>query len=155
MSTYFALKNPMTKQEMKNIGITFKEGFMELRDGKKKPHTWIVEKEDTNYLHPQIMNDVVHGWTRYGGNNSNYLIDILEENNIEFYDEYQIADAESDLIYSCLQHFDLEDDEEAEEWIRDYVYENVNPTYLLGSNQVEISEYISKIVVPIQEKFAK
>ena len=90
MSTCFYLKQPIPRQELESVGVNFQEG--ELREN---PYTWIVESKDTNYLHPHIDDDgTVYGWTRYGGNSSGYLIDILDQNLIEWCSEYDLQDSE-------------------------------------------------------------
>ena len=88
MSTSYYLRKPITRQELESVGVTFQDGV--LRD---KPHTWIVQSKDTNYLHPHTDDDgIIYGWTRYAGNKSDYLIDILEENLIEWCCEYDLQD---------------------------------------------------------------
>ena len=110
MSTYYAFRNPMKKQELEAIGVTFQEGEV---DG--KPHTWIVEKEGLNYLHPleNPEGDIIYGFTRYGGNNPEYLLDILDDNGIGWVDEYTISDWQEAVRDYMIDHFglDAEDDE--------------------------------------------
>jgi len=86
MSTYFNLRTPISRQELESIGVTFKDGTLEGHD-----KTWIVETEDTNYLHPEHDGDgMVYGFGRYGGNNPQYLLDILDNNGIDWCTEYDL-----------------------------------------------------------------
>ena len=125
MSTYYYLKTPQTRQSLEDMGVQFHDGMIERRDGTKTPHTWIVEgNEDTgftNYLHPYIdEQNMVSGWTRYAGNSSSNLIDILDFNDVIFCSEY---DCEIDVDLETISEvFGIDtNDENLVEVVWDYL----------------------------------
>lgn len=77
MSSYYGLRNPMTQNEMLAIGVKFDDGLM-------------VDKNNKNYLHPQGEPEAIYGFTRYAGNNADYLVKILDRNGIEWMSEYDL-----------------------------------------------------------------
>lgn len=126
MSTSFYFKTPTTRTELESIGVTFQEGELDLRDGQKKPHTWIVESYDNNYLHPHFDedNNFIYGFTRYGANNPSYLCDILDADGIEFCDEYECGEDGYPLSeIADVWGFDYSADEELDEVFEEFVYD--------------------------------
>lgn len=119
MSTFYCLREPISRQELENVGVKFQDGMKD--DG---PGMWIVEKEDTNYIHPSFHDGLIYGFTRYGGNNSNYLLDILDNNNIDFCCEYDLDDCYPvhDLI-SALG-IDVDQDDDLYDDITDLIMDN-------------------------------
>ena len=126
MSTSFYFKNPTTRIELESIGVTFQDGELETTKGQTKPHTWIVESKDNNYLHPHFDEDknFIYGFTRYGGNNPSYLCNILELNHIDFCDEYDCGEEPYpfDEIAEIFG-FDYSTDEELDEVFEEFVYD--------------------------------
>ena len=89
MSTDYYFRNTIRREELESVGVKFQDGMLN-----EKPHTWIIEKENTNYLHPHHDTDnIIYGFTRFGGNDPSYLIDILDSNGIEWCDEYDLEDS--------------------------------------------------------------
>jgi hypothetical protein len=79
MSSYYGLRNPMTENEMLAIGVRFYDGL-------------IVDKNNKNYLHPQGEPEAIYGFTRYAGNDAEYLVKILDRNGIEWMGEWDLED---------------------------------------------------------------
>lgn len=109
MSTYYGLRNPMTKKEMLVIGVKFNDGLM-------------VDRNNKNYLHPSGEEEVIYGFTRYGGNNSDYLLDILDKNGIDWMSEYDLDDCYP--IYEIAEELGVELDDEED--LYDEFYEIVS-----------------------------
>jgi hypothetical protein len=101
MSTYYGLRNPMTQNEMLAIGVRFDDGM-------------IVDNNNENYLHPQYVNDTeaMYGFTRYAGNNPEYLLEILDENGIDWMDEYDLQDCYP--IFDIAEELGVELDDEGD-----------------------------------------
>tara|TARA_R110000868_G_scaffold376015_1_gene640737 strand:+ start:295 stop:825 length:531 start_codon:yes stop_codon:yes gene_type:complete len=130
MSTSYHLKTPQSRQSLEEIGILFHDGEEKTRNNETIPYTWIVnnskEEDITNYLHPNIGNDnMVYGWTRYRGNSSDELSDILDGRLIEYCSEY---DLDFDVpVETLLNLFDLdEDNEELSEALMEFIYDNLD-----------------------------
>jgi hypothetical protein len=124
MSTYFYLKTPISRTELESIGVTFQDGELETRDGSKEPHTWIVESKDLNYLHPSIdeEDNLIYGFKRYGANDPSYLCDILDNNNIDFCDEYECGETAHPFSeIADVWGFDYSTDEELDETFEEFV----------------------------------
>jgi len=110
MSTYYGLRTPMTKKEMRSIGVKFDDGL-------------IVEKSKKNYLHPQYVSgtEAIYGFTRYAGSDAEYLIDILEKNNIEWMCEYDLDECYP--IYEIAEELGIELDDEGD--LFDEIYDAI------------------------------
>ena len=79
MSSYYGLRNPMTQNEMLAIGVRFDDGL-------------IVDNNNENYLHPSGELEAIYGFTRYAGSNPEYLLEILDENGIDWMGEWDFED---------------------------------------------------------------
>ena len=120
MSTFYSLRNPMTKKEMKNIGVKFQDGILN-----DNPKTWIVEKKNTNYIHPHFTSDdKIHGFTRYAGNSATFLLDIIESNGIDYCSEYDLDDCYP--MYEIAEELgiNIEDDEDLYDDFTDIFYDS-------------------------------
>ena len=121
MSTYHYLKEPMSREELEDMGVIFQDGELD-----EEPYTWIVESKDHNYLHPSIGEESgnIYGWTRYYGSNSQFLMDILDKNGVQHCDEY---DLDFNLpIENVGAFFDIVNrDEQTHEHLYDFIIENL------------------------------
>ncbi len=76
MSTYFSFTNPITKQELEDLGVNFHA------DG------YIVDEDNDNELHTKDgLDGIIYGFTRYARYDAEYLLDILDDNGIKWVDE--------------------------------------------------------------------
>ena len=80
MSTHYFFPEPTTKFTLEKLGIQF-------------DNQWIVDEDNQNRLDCDFNNvpnedSVICGFTRYGNNDTSFLTDILDEEGIEYYDEY-------------------------------------------------------------------
>lgn len=114
MSTYFAFRNPMTKQELENIGVNFDDD------------NYIVDENNENELETAIYGDDVYGFTRYAMDDADYILDILYDNGIEWADSYELNDSDEEGFRDIADHLGLEYDNIVEhigsEWVSDDYY---------------------------------
>lgn len=79
MSTFYFFPEPTTKFTLEKLGIQFDDG-------------WIVDDNgnrlDCDFTDVPNEDSVICGFTRYGNNDTSFLTDILDEEGIEYYDEY-------------------------------------------------------------------
>jgi len=129
MSTYFALKDEHTRKELEDIGVLFLDGEIEHRDGTKHPHVWIVSelpavKGQTQYLHPSLTNDgLIYGFTRYGANDTYFLTDLLDENLVDWVDEYSLSEMGIPLKMAA-EFLGIELTEENRDALQEAIFEN-------------------------------
>lgn len=154
MSTYYYFREPMTQEQLEEVGVEFHTG--DLRGG---PHTWIVEKDDkgeiNNYIHPSYNNDgTINGFDRYAGNTAQNLEELLAEGGIDFVSEYEVdfpydevsemigyemdGEGSEDVIYDWMgDHFD----------VIEYVFSFNKTRYLrvwVQENQKYLKDYLEE-----------
>ena len=148
MSTFYSFRRPVSRPELEKVGVKFQDGMMD--DG--NPHTWIVEKEDTNYLHPSFHDGFIYGFTRYAGNNSSYLLDILHENNIDFCSEYDLDDCYPVYDIISTLGIDVDSDEDLYDDITDIIMNEFDALdYYWAARDGQGDEYIEEWVTANKE----
>ena len=157
MSTFYSFRRPISREELENVGVKFHDGLLD----DSSPYTWIVEEEDidpnhlgvcTNYLHPSFHDGFIYGFTRYAGNNPEYLLDILDDNNIDFCSEYDLDDCYPvDDIISLLG-IDVDSDEDLYDDITDLIMSDFYALdYYWAVNDGKGDEYINDWVTANKE----
>jgi hypothetical protein len=70
-----------------------------------------------NYLHIEdSLSGEIYGFKRYGGNNPEYLLDILDNNGIQWCDEYDIGECYPYYELAELFGVDVDDDDKYDDF---------------------------------------
>ena len=113
MSTYYAFRNPMSEKDLETIGLKIEDGFI------------VDENNKDNAICIEEGYGEIYGFTRYGGNNPEFLIDILDENGIDWCDEYDLSDYGTPPLTDMAEHFGVDtEDENLYDLFEDFVYGN-------------------------------
>jgi hypothetical protein len=101
MSTFYFFPEPTTKFTLEKLGIQFDNGWIVDDNGNRLDCDFVdVPNEDAD----------ICGFTRYGNNDTSFLTDILDEEGIEYYDEYS-----QEYIDFNNEEFGEDNEEEEEE----------------------------------------
>jgi hypothetical protein len=109
MSTYYAFRNPMSEKDLETIGLKIDEG-------------WIVDNDNENAISIEDTYGEIYGFTRYGSSDPEFLLDILDENGIDWCDEYDLNDL-GVPTYDIAEHYGVDtEDENLYDLLQDFVY---------------------------------